>query len=112
MSTATARLRRLATNMDYNDTSNILLLRIYCTTNRMLPMDEWTVFADLPFEPRMIEMDINLEPQFDDDAPRVMHYYYTVFYYKDGTEGKRSDVLCFAPGTDPASVSWQNPELN
>ena len=75
-------------------------------------MDEWQIYADVPFDPRMVEMDMNLEPQFDEDAPRVMHYYYTVFYYKDGTEGKRSDVQAFVPGINAASARGQNPELN
>lgn len=78
----------------------------------MLPLDEWAVYAELPFEQKMLEMDVNIQPQFDADAPRVMHYYYSVFITKDGAQSRRSDVLCFAPGSDPASLSWQNPELN
>lgn len=98
--------------MDYNDTSNIKLMRIYCSTDRKLPLEEWTVYGEVPFDQKMIDMEVNLAPEFNDDAPMLMHYFYSTFVYADGVESRRSQIQSAAPGTDAASGRRQNPELN
>lgn len=98
--------------MDYKDTSNIRLMRVYCSTERGLPLDQWTLVSEMPVEPEMLD-EVNITAAFSDEAPKVVHYYYATFIYADGHEGTPSAIQSAMPGVATGDhAPKQNSQLN